>query len=234
MFNLGVSLTRESLEEYYRSVEGYAGVYGRGLWRAYRRAAYEAVRPRLQALGRPLRVLDIGGGAMISLPELVADPTVAEYTIVDLVISPELPGGKVRAVRADATEYLASCSPASFDAVVVFGVLYYWGKDKGGGLLSAIKRVVRADGCVLIHEPNAAAKGLVEDFAEPFDLEPVAAQAGLTVLERGRSHIPWLRRAVARWERLTGRPLGQGSCAVLLGVERRWGGGVDTLCVLRP
>lgn len=203
--------------------------YGRGLWRAYRRRAARLLAAKLGPA--PWRVLDLGGGSLLSLPDLVADPRVASWTVVDLVDRLGERPPKVSFVKDDAVRFVTAWSGPPFDAVVCFGLLMYLPPDAARGLLDALPRVMTPGASLLSHEPNASAATRLETGLE----RAAAADAALlgwsrTLVETHNHPIWW---AVAA--RL-GRPrLWEGAAGdALLAAEAAWGGGLDTLAVLRP
>ena len=146
----------EGIKAYYEGFEDYGTLYDTGFWRQYRREAGRLLAAALPARSG-LRVLDLGGGALLSLRELHADPRVSEYVVVDLVV--KLPPGlpKVATAESDILSYLKTYAGAPFDAVIFFGVLEYLKDADASEVLRRLPAVLARGGRVLVHEPNARA-----------------------------------------------------------------------------
>lgn len=211
--------------------EGFSdyGRYGRGLWRSYRRRAGGLLAARLGA--PPWRVLDLGGGSMPSLPELLADERVGSWQVVDLVdkLAPRPP--KVAVHLGDAAAWVAAYDGPLFDAVVCFGLLMYLRPADARALLAGLRRVTAEGALLLSHEPHASsAGGLDAGLERPVDVAAEAAPAWSPVLTERHNH-PRLWGAAARlgapgvWEGALG--------GALVAAEARLGGGLDTLTLLR-
>lgn len=206
------------------------GRYGRGLWRAYRRRAARLLADRLGP--PPWRVLDLGGGSLLSLPELVEDPRVASWTVVDLVDRLGARPPRVSVVVGDAARFIAEHRGEPFDAVVCFGLLMYLKPDASRALLAGLGRVVKPGALLLSHEPRArAAAGLDAGIERPVDVSAEAAPGGwLPVLAERHNH-PLFWGAAARfgpaglWEGSLG--------SAVLAAESRLDGGLDALTLLR-
>lgn len=230
---------RENVEKYFREYRGtYEKVYNSGFWRAYRRLAYRRLAAEAPG-GGPWRVLDIGGGALVSLPDLLADARVREYTVVDLVSS--LPEGlpKVKFVKSDALSFLEGCPPGGFDLAVIFGVLMYMEPAEARSVLEKLASAMRPGGAVAVHEAhNSGEAHLVTEggLERAVDLEGLIAGLPFRVTAKESVHVLPVRRLVMAADRQLGRlglGLPPGLFSALLGVERSLGTGVDRLWVLR-
>ncbi len=217
-------------KEYYEGFQDYGTLYDTGFWRQYRREAAAVLAAALpQRTG--LRVLDLGGGAVLSLRELHADPRVSDYVVVDLVV--KLPPGlaKVTSVTGDILSYLKAYRGPSFDAVVFFGVLEYLSDADAAEVLRLLPSRMTPDGRVLVHEPNARAAAYMTRGAgeqKTVELEALLPGTGLALIERRDYHVPWVRAAYSK--------LGLTSPVALragLALERSLGGGVDSLYLLK-
>ncbi len=218
----GVAARFEGFEDY--------GRYGRGLWRAYRRRAARLLVERMGPA--PWRVLDLGGGSLLSLPDLVADPRVASWTIVDLVdrLGPRPP--RVNVIVGDAGRFVAEHRGEPFDAVVCFGLLMYLKAEASRSLLAALGTVVKPGAVLLSHEPRAAAAaGLDAAIERPVDAAAEAAPGGWSPVLREGHNVPAVWGTAARlgpgraWEGFLG--------SALLSLETRFEGALDELTLLR-
>jgi SAM-dependent methyltransferase len=216
------------VEEHFKSFSDY-GRYGRGPWRAYRRRAARLLAERLGP--GPWRVLDLGGGSMPSLPDLIADPRLGSWLVVDLV---DKLGEKPRRVefrRADAAAFVESHQGEAFDAVVCFGLLMYLKPEDSRRLLSALPRILKPGGCLLSHEVNARGAAHLNAAIERSVDVPTEAGSSFELILREEHTHSWLRRAAAR---LAPEPRWEGRCGdALVALEAALGGGLDTLALLR-
>lgn len=211
--------------------EGFAdyGRYGRGLWRAYRRRAGRLLAERLGP--PPWRVLDLGGGSMPSLPELLDDARVSSWQVVDLVdkLTPRPP--KVAVHRGDVSAFVGSYDGPPFDAVICFGLLMYLRPETSRALLVSLAHVTREGALLLSHEPHASSASLLDGALErPVDVAAEAAPAWSPLLTERHNH-PRLWSAATRLidDPLLEGPLGDAAMAL----EPRLGNGLDTLTLLR-
>jgi SAM-dependent methyltransferase len=210
--------------------EGFVdyGRYGRGLWRAYRRRAAAMLASRLGP--GPWRVLDLGGGSLLSLPDLAADPRVASWTVVDLVDRLEDRPPALTVVRQDAVRFVRDYRGEPFQAVVSFGLLMYLRPEDSRALLAALGRACAPGAMLLSHEPNASSGAVLEPSIErPVDVVE-EARGHWTPAARERHNHPRVWGAAARlppavWEGAPGD--------ALLAFEARLSGGLDTLTLLR-
>ncbi|UPT74553.1 MAG: class I SAM-dependent methyltransferase [Elusimicrobiota bacterium] len=176
-------------------------------------------------------MLDLGGGSLLSLPDLVADPRVSSWTVVDLVDRLGERPPRVSFVKSDAARFVADWSGEPFDAVVCFGLLMYLPSDAARGLLDALPRVMKPGAALLSHEPNASAAGHLERGLERTAAEPAEPRGWRVELREAHNH-PLLWAAAAR---LNAPALWEGAAGdLLLAAEARLGGGLDDLAVLRP
>lgn len=239
MYNLNGPM-RENVEKYFREYRGtYEKVYNSGFWRAYRRLAYRRLTGAAPASG-PWSVLDIGGGALLSLPDLLEDARVREYVVVDLIS--HLPEGlpKVRFVQSDALSFLQGCPPANFDLAVIFGLLMYMEPAEARAVLSKLAGALRPGAAVVVHEAGGAGEAhLVTEGGLERSVDLAKLVEGLPfrlIVDETYDVLP-LRRLVMAADRLLVRLLGRGVPArlflALLGFERALGAGVDRLWVLR-
>jgi SAM-dependent methyltransferase len=208
--------------------EGYEDYGRRGLWKAYRRRAARRLAARLGPA--PWRVLDLGGGSLLSLPELVSDPRVASWTVVDLVDRLASKPAGVSLVRGDAAAFVAGWTGEPFHAVVCFGLLMYLPPAGARSLLEGLPRILVPGGVLLSHEPNASAAAHLEAGLE----RPAggAAPPGWEELDAETHNHPLLWAAASR---LGSAALWEGTAGdALLSLEAAWGGGLDTLRLLRP
>lgn len=217
-------------KEYYEGFEDYGDLYDTGFWRQYRREAASLLAASLPPRSG-LRVLDLGGGALLSLREIHADPRVLDYVVVDLVV--KLPAGlpKVSTVISDILSYLEDYSGPAFDAAVFFGVLEYLGDTDAREALRLLAGHLSRDAAVLVHEPNARAAAYMTRGAgeqKTIELESMLPGTGLFLAERRDYHLPLLRAVYSK--------LGVKSAALLRGglaIERALGGGMDSLYLLK-
>ncbi|MBI4060216.1 MAG: methyltransferase domain-containing protein [Elusimicrobia bacterium] len=220
----------EGTKAYYEGFEDYGVLYDTGFWRQYRREAGRLLAAALPAR-TGLRVLDLGGGALLSLRELHADPRVSEYVVVDLVV--KLPAGlpKVAATQSDILSYLRAYSGPPFDAVIIFGVLEYLKPADAEEVLRLVPGCLSPEGRVLVHEPNARAAAYMtrgQGEQRTVELESLLSGSGLALIERRDYHLPRVRAVCAK--------LGLRSPALLrmgLALERLLGGGADSLYLLK-
>lgn len=217
----GVAARFEGFEDY--------GRYGRGLWRAYRRRAARLLADRLGP--PPWRVLDLGGGSLLSLPDLAADPRVASWTVVDLVDRLGERPAKVSFVKDDAARFVAAWDGPPFDAVVCFGLLMYLQPEDSRAALSALARATAPSAILLAHEPGLGAERLLDASTErPVDAASEARESWIPV-HRERHNHPRLWGAAARFGSET---LWEGAAGdALLALEARLSGGLDELLLLR-
>lgn len=219
----------EGTKAYYEGFEDYGTLYDTGFWRQYRREAARLLGGSLP--DRPgLRVLDLGGGAVLSLRELHADPRVSDYVVVDLVV--RLPAGlpKVSSAQGDAVAYLREHRGPPFDAIVLFGVLEYLKEGEVAELLRLLPRRLTPGGRVLVHDPNARAAAYMTRGAgeqRVIELEALLPGTGLRLVERRDYHLPRLRAVYAKLALRSPGLLRAG-----LALERRLGGGIDSLYLL--
>jgi cyclopropane fatty-acyl-phospholipid synthase-like methyltransferase len=221
--------TYESVKSFYKKFDNYQDLYNQGFWKEYRKIAADMI---LADFGNcsSLRVLDLGGGAMASLPTLLADDLVHNYTIVDLVVRISSDLQKVNLIENDILSFLESYDGPRFDAVVIFGVLEYLSTEDAIKVLSKLPAVMSPRGRVLVHEPNARAerhlsKGQGKQHA--IELGALLTGTGLRLGARCDYHLIWLRRLLNlspfRFPALLKAGL---TC------ERYFGGGVDSLYLL--
>lgn len=220
----------EGTKAYYEGFEDYGALYDTGIWRQYRREAAAILAAAISDKSG-LRVLDLGGGALLSLRELHADPRVAEYTVVDLVV--KLPAGipKVKAVQSDAISYLKGYSGPAFDAVVIFGVLEYMSPKDAVEVLRLVSSRLAPGGKALIHEPNERAAAYMtqgQGEQRTVEVDRLLDGTGLELVERRDYDWPRLRSLLTRF-RITSPALLRGALAL----EHAFGGGVDSLSLLR-
>jgi len=231
---------REKVEKYFREYRGtYEKVFNSGFWRAYRRLAYRRLAAQAPSSG-PWRVLDVGGGALLSLPDLLEDARVREYVVVDLVSS--LPEGvpKVRFVKSDALSFLRSCPAGGFDLAVIFGVLMYMEPAEARAVLEQLALALRPGAAVVVHEADRSGEAhLVTEggLERSVDLDKLIEGLPFSVAADERFHVLPVRRVVMAADRALARVLGRGLPAgmfpALLGLERALGTGVDRLWVLK-
>ena len=216
----------EGTKAYYEGFEDYGTLYDTGIWRQYRRVAASMVIAALP--DRPgLRVLDLGGGALLSLRELHADPRVSDYVVVDLVV--RLPAGlpKVRSVTSDILSFIKGYSGPAFDAVIFFGVLEYLSDTDAAAALRLLPALLAPDGQVLVHEPNARAAAYMtrgDGEQKTVELEALLPGTGLELIERRDYDLPRLRTVLAKLKIKSPALL-----RAALTFERALGGGVDSL-----
>lgn len=226
---------RSNVARHFDGIKAEYGRYGTGLWAAYRRAAETLLRSHLPE--RPLRVLDLGGGALVSLPGLLEHPRLSEYVVVDLVDHLQPRPARLRVVRADALEYARSAETPPFDAAVIFGMLMYLTEERAAELLSRLRAIVAPGAPLIVHEPNETARPRLDAALErPVDVARLARASGWDVLSTGCYNVPAVRAVCARVDRVFG-PLGPARCApaasCAVALERRLGTGLDTLTLLR-
>ncbi len=215
---------------YYEGFEDYGNLYDTGFWRQYRREASGWLSARLPS--RPgLRVLDLGGGATLSLRELHAEPRVAEYVVVDLVV--KLPAGlpKVSSVESDLLTYLRSYRGQAYDAVVIFGVLEYLKDEDAAEALRLLPGLLVDGGAILVHEPNARAAAYMtrgDGEQKTVELRALLDGSGLALVGRRDYHVPWVRAVAKRLGLRSPFALRAG-----LALERALGSGMDSLYLLR-
>jgi SAM-dependent methyltransferase len=132
-----------------RSVNSYATRYYSARWLAYRRFVASLVQPHLEAASL---VLDLGCGPLPSFPGLY--PVDGNFIYVDLssgqlrYLRQQHPGSRV--VRADAESLCFRA--ASFDAVVLFGILHHLPDPMAA--MDGVLRILRPGGIVVGHEPS--------------------------------------------------------------------------------
>jgi SAM-dependent methyltransferase len=169
--------------------EGFADYsrYGRGLWRAYRRRAARLLAERLGP--PPWRVLDLGGGSMPSLPDLLADPRLGSWLVVDLVDKLPTKPPKLSLEKADAATFIAGYRGQPFDAVLCFGLLMYLPPETARELLRGLASVTAPGALLLSHEPHAdAAPGLDARFERSVDAATEAAPSWFPLLSERHNH----------------------------------------------
>jgi SAM-dependent methyltransferase len=144
-------------------------------WSLYHRPIDHALRDFLGGLSTSARVLNVGCGTFLNLPEL---PTHVTYTGTDL---------DPRAVEACRARYpgvrFETCAPlrlpfddASFDAAYATEVIEH--ADRPEEWLREVMRVVRPEGRVFLTTPNYASVSL--NVIESTVLEAVARLQGFT------------------------------------------------------
>lgn len=226
--------------------DAYAAAYSRGFWAAYRRRIYHRIASRLpRAPAGSLRVLDLGGGALLSLPDLLADPRVGRYVVVDVVdhLPPGLP--KVESVAKDLQTYLAERRPGDerFHVVILFGVLMYLGPEHALKTVRRLPDVLESGGLIVSHEPNArAAPYLVSEsgLERPVDAALLTEGTGLSVELTEDYDVPLLRGLLNRFDRLLGGLTGRKGLVVsdrvaraVVRCETLLGMGVDRFTLLQ-
>lgn len=216
------------VEGHFESFADY-GRYGRGPWRAYRRRAARLLSERLGP--GPWRVLDLGGGSMPSLPDLISDARLGSWLVVDLVDKLGAKPPRVEFVRADALSFVEAWHGEPFDAVVCFGLLMYLKPDDSRRLLAGLPSVLKPGGFLLSHEVNERGRAHLNAALErPVDAAAEAGAGFETAVREEHTH-PLLRRLAARFgpERLWEGTAGD----ALAALEAAAGGGLDTLTLLR-
>lgn len=211
--------------------EGFAdyGRYGRGLWVAYRRRAARLLAERLGP--GPWRVLDLGGGSMPSLPDLLADPRLGSWLVVDLVDKLPSKPPKLSLVQGDAAAFVASYRGEPFDAVLCFGLLMYLRPQASRGLLAGLAAMTKPGALLLTHEPHAdAGPALDPSLERSVDAAAEAAPAWTALLAERHNH-PRLWGWPTRF--LPSRCLEGRLGGALVSAEAALGGGLDELTLLR-
>ncbi len=132
-------------------LEEYVARFCAGRWLGYKRYVERQVRARVPQ-GRTLDILDIGSGPMPALEGFAA--VGHRYTCIDLASRPltylaeHVPGCQCVLSEAERTPF----APASFDLVVVFGLLHHL--DDRAPAVAEIRRVLRPGGLVVASEPS--------------------------------------------------------------------------------
>lgn len=219
----------EQVSSFYKKFVNYQNLYNRGLWKEYRELACDLL---VGGLGdrEQLRVLDLGGGAMASLPSLLGSSRVTQYTVVDLVVQIPKELEKLTLVENDILSFLASYDGPSFDAVVIFGVLEYLRPGEAKEVMRRLPPILSEGARVLVHEPNSRAgrhlaKG--DGRQRTIELDGVLPGTGLLLSKREDYHVIWLRRVFSLLRIHHPKLLRAG-----LAFERQLGGGVDSLYLL--
>jgi SAM-dependent methyltransferase len=215
------------VEGHFESFADY-GRYGRGPWRAYRRRAARLLAERLGP--GPWRVLDLGGGSMPSLPDMIADPRLGTWLVVDLVDKLGKKPSRVEFQRGDAASFVESWRGEPFDAAVCFGLLMYLKPEDSRRLLAALPRVLKPGGFLLSHEVNERGRTYLNaELERPVDAAAEAGDSFELVLREEHTHS-LLRRTAAR---IGPESLWEGPCGdALISLEAVLGGGLDTLTLL--
>lgn len=220
-----------SVQQRFEDFPGGYARHGEGVWAAYRRLAFERLAPLLPE-GR-LRVLDVGGGSLVSLPALLDDPRVDDYVVVDLV-DKLAPRPRLRVIRGDALDFCAAYDGPPFQAAVVFGVLMYLPPERASALVRRLAELLAPDAALLVHEPNARSAAHLDPALErTVDVPELARAAGLEVVSREDFNVPIVRGALARLGRTLGSAAVEAAAPAAVRFEALWGGGLDTLAVLR-
>lgn len=229
----------EELLRHYQTVSGYDDLYNKGLWRSYRLIATGLLRDALPPV--PARILDLGGGAMLSLPALALDEgRVAEWTVVDMVDRLRPCPPRVRVIVSDALEFVRRAPEAAYDAAVVFGLLTYLSPESARAIVQRLSSVLKPGGLLLLHEPNRSSRRLLKSGLEkPVDMDALLTpDSGFEQLYRRDFNIPLLRAVSSRVDRAArsfgAAPPSEGWFGRrILGLEAALGGGLDTLLLLR-
>jgi hypothetical protein len=212
---------------YFEDFEGY-GRFNDGIWRAYRRLSYNRFVRRMAAKP-PWRILDVGGGSLASLPDLLADERVLEYHIVDLVDNLKHKPSKLTFHKGDALTFARAYGGAKFDGAVVFGVLMYMPPERGCELLGLLSKALEPGAPVLVHEPNdRSTPYLNAEMEHSVDVAALAGAAGFEVLSARNFNVPSCRGALRRLG-----PLAPSLARATLAVEAAMNSGVDGLYLLR-
>jgi hypothetical protein len=214
--------------EHFESFSDY-GRYARGPWRAYRRRAAKLLAGRLGQ--GPWRILDLGGGSMPSLPDLISDPRLGSWLVVDLVDKLGAKPPKVSFQKSDAAAFVAGWRGEPFHAVVCFGLLMYLEPSAVRALLGALPAVLIPGGLLLSHEVNERGRPYLDPALErPVDVAAASNPAFKLLLKEEHTH-PRLRALPAR---LGPESLWEGACGdALVAAEALFGGGLDTMLLLR-
>lgn len=168
---------------------------------------------------------------MPSLPDLIADPRLGSWLVVDLVDKLGAKPPRVEFRREEAFAFVDGWRGEPFDAVVCFGLLMYLKPEDSRRLLSALPRALKPGGWLLSHEVNERGREHLNPALErPVDAAAEAGTAFQTVLRERHTHS-LLRRVAARlgserfWEGAPGD--------ALVRLEAALPGGLDTLTLLR-
>lgn len=138
--------------------------------RAQRRRVFQEIIDQMPRwLGRPGRtVLDIGCGD----GELLNVAAEAGYACTGFEVSEEM----IALIRASGAKHqllrrLEDASPAAYDLVVLISVLEH--VHDPGGLLDAVRRVLRRDGRLVIKVPNIGSQRARREGARWHQIEPL-------------------------------------------------------------
>jgi hypothetical protein len=220
----------ESVKSFYTDFDNYQDIYNRGFWKEYRQIAADMILASSGDGVAEINILDLGGGAMASLPSLLANDSIASYTIVDLVIRVSAELQKMKLIESDIRRFLESYCGPRYDAVVIFGVLEYLNKNDAIEVLRKLPKVMSPRARVVVHEPNTRAERHLEKGKgkqHAIELSTLLQGSGLRMKERRDYHLIWLRRIVNLIPFKV--PL---FFKLGLAIERYLGGGVDSLYLL--
>ncbi len=138
----------------------YATSFGRDVTRE----SYELFKPygkylirRCFPRGRSLRILDLGCG-IGGYVKVFLDHGFAQISGVDISMESIQAAhrfGIPQVRQADIREAIRSTEPGTYDAILLLDVLEHFDREEAIGMMKEIYRVLRPNGFVVLHVPNA-------------------------------------------------------------------------------